>query len=85
MLTASSLAGRPARCNAPRSGRDSNSGGAVGATAQQAKELGVRRGAPLLQMREIHFGEGDRRLLYSINHHNSAVIDLTLARAGMRA
>lgn len=58
---------------------------AVGATAQQAKELEVRRGAPLLQMREIHFGEGDRRLLYSVNHHNSAVIDLTLARSGLRA
>src|SRR5262245_2919926 len=34
MLTASSLAGRTTRCNAPRSGRDSNSGGAVGATAR---------------------------------------------------
>ena len=57
---------------------------AVSATAQQAKELDVKRGAPLLLMREIHFGEGDRRLLYSVNHHNSAVIDLTLARVGLR-
>jgi GntR family transcriptional regulator len=58
---------------------------AVGATAQQAKELDVKRGAPLLLMREIHFGEGDRRVLYSVNHHNSAVIDLTLTRTGLRA
>jgi GntR family transcriptional regulator len=58
---------------------------AVSATAQQAKELEVKRGAPLLLMREIHFGEGDQRLLYSVNHHNSAVIDLTLARSGLRA
>jgi GntR family transcriptional regulator len=58
---------------------------AVAATASQAKELGVRRGAPLLMMREVHFGEGDRRILYSINHHNSAVIDLTLVRVGSRA
>jgi GntR family transcriptional regulator len=58
---------------------------AVGATASQAKDLNIKRGAPLLQMRELHFGEGDRRILYSINHHNSAVIDLTLVRVGARA
>ncbi len=58
---------------------------AVSATAQQAKNLDVKRGAPLLLMREIHFGEGDRRVLYSVNHHNSAVIDLTLVRVGVRA
>ena len=58
---------------------------AVSATAQQAKELDLKRGAPLLMMRELHFGEDGRRLLYSINHHNSAVIDLTLVRSGMRA
>ena len=58
---------------------------AVSATAQQAKDLDIKRGAPLLLMREVHFGEGDRRILYSINHHNSAVIDLTLMRVGVRA
>jgi GntR family transcriptional regulator len=42
-------------------------------------------GLALLLMREIHFGEGGRRVLYSVNHHNSAVIDLTLARVGARA
>jgi GntR family transcriptional regulator len=58
---------------------------AVSATAQQAKDLDIKRGAPLLLMREVHFGEGDRRILYSINHHNSEVIDLTLMRVGVRA
>ena len=58
---------------------------AVSASVQQAKELEIKRGAPLLLMREVHFGVGDRPVLYSINHHNSAVIDLTLVRAGLRA
>jgi len=56
---------------------------AVGATAQQAQALAVKRGAPLLSMRELHFGKADRRVLYSVNHHNSAVIDLTLVRTGV--
>lgn len=58
---------------------------AVCATTQQAKNLEIQRGAPLLLMRELHFGEGDRRILYSVNHHNSSVIDLTLLRLGVRA
>ena len=58
---------------------------AVSATAQQAKGLDVKRGAPLLLMREVHFDESNRRILYSVNHHNSAVIDLTLVRVGVRA
>ena len=58
---------------------------AVAATAAQARLLDVRPGAPLLLMRETHVGPEDRRVLYSVNHHNSAVIDLTLARVGLRA
>jgi len=57
---------------------------AVSATARQANELDIKHGAPLLLMREVHFSENDRRILYSVNHHNSAVIDLTLVRAGAR-
>ncbi len=57
---------------------------AVSATVQQSRLLAVRAGAPLLFMREIHFGESDRRVLYSVNHHNSSVVDLTLVRAGVR-
>ena len=57
---------------------------AVTANAQQSRLLAVKAGAPLLLMRELHFGKADRRILYSINYHNSAVVDLTLVRAGVR-
>lgn len=57
---------------------------AVSATAQQSRLLAVKPGAPLLLMREAHFGDAERRVLYSINFHNSAVIDLTLVRSGVR-
>ena len=57
---------------------------AVSANAQQSRLLSMRPGAPLLMMRELHFGRGDRRVLYSINGHNSAVVELTLVRAGVR-
>ena len=57
---------------------------AVTANGQQARRLAVAPGAPLLLMREIHFGPADRRILYSVNHQNSAVVDLTLVRAGVR-
>jgi DNA-binding GntR family transcriptional regulator len=57
---------------------------AVSATAAQARVLAIRAGAPLLFMRETHLGEQGRRVLHSVNYHNSAVIDLTLVRAGVR-
>jgi GntR family transcriptional regulator len=57
---------------------------AVSANAQQSRLLSIKAGAPLLLMRELHFGKADRRVLYSVNHHNSAVVDLTLVRAGVR-
>ena len=57
---------------------------AVSATAAQGRLLAIKPGAPLLLMREIHFGEGDSRPLYSVNFHNSAVIDLTLVRSGLQ-
>jgi GntR family transcriptional regulator len=57
---------------------------AVSASTRQARDLDIKHGAPLLLMREVHFSENDRRILYSVNHHNSAVIDLTLVRVGAR-
>lgn len=57
---------------------------AVSANAQQSRLLFMKPGAPLLMMRELHFGRKDRRVLYSVNCHNSAVVDLTLVRSGMR-
>jgi GntR family transcriptional regulator len=57
---------------------------AVSANAQQSRLLSMKPGAPLLMMRELHFGREGRRVLYSVNYHNSAVVDLTLVRAGVR-
>ncbi|HEY1941163.1 MAG TPA: GntR family transcriptional regulator [Roseiarcus sp.] len=57
---------------------------AVSANARQSQLLSVKPGAPLLLMRELHYGAANRRLLYSVNYHNSAVVELTLVRAGVR-
>ena len=57
---------------------------AVSANVRQSQLLSVKPGAPLLRMRELHYGPTDRRLLYAVNYHNSAVIELTLVRAGVR-
>ncbi len=57
---------------------------AVGATAEQARLLAVKPGAPLLFMRETHFGEDGAPILHAVNSHNSAIIDLTLFRTGVR-
>ena len=57
---------------------------AVSANARQSQLLSVKAGAPLLLMRELHYGAANRRLLYSVNFHNSAVVDLALVRAGVR-
>ena len=39
----------------------------------------------LLLMREAHFDVEGRRALYSVNYHNSDVIDFTLIRAGVQS
>jgi GntR family transcriptional regulator len=57
---------------------------AVSANARQSQLLSVKAGAPLLLMRELHYGAANRRLLYSVNYHNSSVVELTLVRAGVR-
>ena len=53
---------------------------AVGATAQQAKDSKSGAALHLLQMREMHFGEGIGACCTPINRHNSAV-DRPHARA----
>jgi DNA-binding GntR family transcriptional regulator len=58
---------------------------AVPAEAGSAKLLGTRRGTPLLLLRETHFDPEGRPVLYTVNHHNSEVVEFTLARAGFRA
>lgn len=57
---------------------------AVVASEAQARLLEVKRRSPLLMMREVHFDQDGRRVLYSINYHNSAVVEFTLLRTGMR-
>ena len=56
---------------------------AVSAGKTFAALLGVKPRSPLLLMREAHFDVEGRRVLYSVNYHNSDVIDFTLIRAGV--
>ncbi len=56
---------------------------AVAADAAMAQKLKLRKGAPLLLMREVHFGFDGQPVLLSINYHNAEVIEFTTMRAGM--
>ena len=55
------------------------------ATRKQAELLRVKPGFPLLVMRETQFEVPNRRCLYSIIFHNSALVEFTLRRPGLRA
>ena len=48
-----------------------------------AKVLGLPRKAPLLAMREIHYDFDGRPVLYSINYHNTEVVEFTSMRSGV--
>ncbi|MDQ0395686.1 GntR family transcriptional regulator [Labrys monachus] len=58
---------------------------AVSAGKTFAALLDLKPRSPLLLMREAHFDIEGRRSLYSVNYHNSDVIDFTLVRAGMKS
>ncbi len=58
---------------------------AVAAEASMAKVLGLPRKAPLLAMREIHYDFDGRPVLYSINYHNTEVVEFTSMRSGVTA
>jgi len=58
---------------------------AVLANKKQARLLNLKERDPLLCMREIHFDADMKRTFYSINYHNTAVIDFTLVRLGARS
>lgn len=58
---------------------------AVAADTAMAQVLKLSRHAPLLLMREVHYGLGDRPCLYSVNYHNTAVVEFISNRAGMVA
>jgi len=57
---------------------------AVAADAGMAGLLNLRKGAPLLLMRELHFGFDGRPVLYTINYHNTDVVEFTSMRSGVR-
>lgn len=57
---------------------------AVEANRKQAELLHVKPGFPLLRMREIQFETPNRRTLYSVIYHNSALVEFTLKRPGNR-
>jgi GntR family transcriptional regulator len=58
---------------------------AVSAGKVFAELLDLKPRSPLLLMREAHFDIEGRRVLYSVNYHNSDVIDFTLIRAGVQS
>jgi GntR family transcriptional regulator len=58
---------------------------AIAASAEQATLLDVRKGAPLLLLREPHYDPAGRPVLFAINYHNSGIVQFTLTRAGLRS
>jgi GntR family transcriptional regulator len=58
---------------------------AVEASRKHAELLRVKPGFPLLLMRETQFEIPDRRCLYSVIYHNSALLEFTLKRPGWRS
>ena len=58
---------------------------AVAADTARARLLNVRRGTPLLLLKEPHYDVTGRPVLFAVNYHNSDLVTFTLARAGLRA
>jgi GntR family transcriptional regulator len=58
---------------------------AIAANASQAALLKVRKGTPLLLLREPHYDVSGRPVLFAVNYHNSDIVQFTVTRAGLRA
>ncbi len=58
---------------------------AVIADKKQSRLLHLKGREPLLCMREIHFDASRKRRFYSVNYHNTAVIDFALVRLGAKS
>lgn len=56
---------------------------ATSADPALAKLLELTRHAPLLRMREVHFDFNGRPMLYSVNIHNTEVVEFTSLRSGL--
>jgi len=57
---------------------------AIPANASQAALLKVRKGTPLLLLREPHYDVTGRPVLFAVNYHNSDIVQFTVTRAGPR-
>jgi DNA-binding GntR family transcriptional regulator len=55
----------------------------VAADPTRARQLGLRQGTPLLLLRETHVDVEGRPVLFTVNYHNSEIVEFTLARAGL--
>ena len=55
---------------------------AITADRTKARQLQLKQGTPLLLLRETHMDGGGRPVLYTVNYHNSEIVEFTLARAG---
>jgi GntR family transcriptional regulator len=58
---------------------------AVRADAERARLLKVRPGTPLLLLREPHYDPAGKLVLFTVNYHNSNLVQFTLTRAGLRS
>jgi GntR family transcriptional regulator len=58
---------------------------AVRADAERARLLDVRAGTPLLLLRETHYDPAGKSVLFTVNYHNSHLVQFTLTRAGLRS
>ena len=58
---------------------------AVRADAERARLLEVRAGTPLLLLRETHYDPAGKSVLFTVNHHNSNLVQFILTRAGLRS
>ena len=55
---------------------------AITADRVHARQLALKVGTPLLLLRETHVSSEGRPVLYTVNYHNSKIVEFTLARAG---
>ncbi|MBV8564124.1 MAG: GntR family transcriptional regulator [Methylobacteriaceae bacterium] len=57
---------------------------AVPADASRAAVLDLRPRTPLLRLRETHYDLDGKPVLFTVNYHNSEIVEFTLARAGLQ-
>lgn len=53
------------------------------ANREMSRRLEIKRGAPLLLMRETHYDRDGRPILYSINYFNTDLVEFALVRTGL--